>query len=97
MNKLYKAQHKQARKEGEKMNKTGKKYGLVTAISMVVGSVIGSGIFFKAESISRITGGNALAGICGWVIGGIIMLCCLLMFARLSSKYNSSCKLIYSL
>ena len=71
------------------MNKTGKKYGLVTAISMVVGSVIGSGIFFKAESISRITGGNALAGICGWVIGGIIMLCCLLMFARLSSKYNS--------
>ena len=28
-----------------------KKYGLFTAISMVVGTVIGSGVFFKAEKI----------------------------------------------
>ena len=30
-----------------------KKYGLFTAISMVVGIVIGSGVFFKAEKIDR--------------------------------------------
>ena len=35
-----------------------KKYGLFTAISMVVGIVIGSGVFFKAEKILNVTGGN---------------------------------------
>ena len=35
-----------------------KKYGLPTAICMVVGIVIGSGIFFKAEKILNATGGD---------------------------------------
>ena len=30
-------------------NELNKKYGLFTAISMVIGIVIGSGVFFKAE------------------------------------------------
>ena len=30
-------------------NKLKEKYGLFTAIAMVVGIVIGSGVFFKAE------------------------------------------------
>ena len=32
-------------------NKLEKRYGLLTAISMVVGIVIGSGVFFKAEVV----------------------------------------------
>jgi APA family basic amino acid/polyamine antiporter len=35
-----------------------KKYGLFTAISMVVGNVIGSGVFFKAEKILGVTAGT---------------------------------------
>ena len=35
-----------------------KKYGLSTAIAMVIGIVIGSGIFFKAEKILTATGGD---------------------------------------
>ena len=35
-----------------------KKYGLPTAICMVVGIVIGSGIFFKAEKILNAAGGD---------------------------------------
>ena len=39
-----------------------KKYGLPTAICMVVGIVIGSGIFFKAEKILNATGGDLRTG-----------------------------------
>jgi len=30
-----------------------KKYGLITAICMVVGIVVGSGVFFKAEAMLK--------------------------------------------
>ena len=43
----------------------GKKYGLPTAICMVVGIVIGSGVFFKAEKVLQATGGNMPLGIPG--------------------------------
>ena len=36
-------------------NTLKKRYGLITAICMVVGIVIGSGIFFKAQNILNIT------------------------------------------
>ena len=49
-----------------------KKYGLPTAICMVVGIVIGSGIFFKAEKILNATGGDLRTGILAWIIGGLI-------------------------
>ena len=32
-----------------------KKYGLITAICMVVGIVVGSGVFFKAQTILQKT------------------------------------------
>ena len=44
-------------------NQLEKKYGLITAISMVVGIVIGSGVFFKAEAVLKATGGNVVIGI----------------------------------
>jgi len=40
------------------MDKLQKRYGLLTAICMVVGIVIGSGVFFKAQTIRQKTGGN---------------------------------------
>lgn len=70
------------------MGELKKQYGLLTAISMVVGCVIGSGVFFKAETVSRVTGGNVGLGIAAWGIGGGVMLLCLLSFARLSSIYT---------
>ena len=47
-----------------------KRYGLITAICMVVGIVIGSGVFFKAEKILNATGGDLPLGILAWLIGG---------------------------
>jgi basic amino acid/polyamine antiporter, APA family len=65
-----------------------KRYGLITAMAMVVGIVIGSGVFFKAEKILASTGGNLPIGILAWVIGGIIMVSCAYTFAILATKYE---------
>lgn len=64
-----------------------KKYGLPTAIALVVGIVIGSGVFFKAEKILTATGGSLPLGILAWVIGGGIMIVCAYMFAILAGRY----------
>lgn len=69
-------------------NQLEKKYGLITAISMVVGIVIGSGVFFKAEKVLNLTGGNLSLGILAWVLGGIIMLSCAYTFSIMAQKYN---------
>lgn len=69
-------------------NKLERKYGLFTAICMVVGIVIGSGVFFKAQTILTKTGGNMPLGILAWAIGGAIMLACLLTFAFMGQKYE---------
>lgn len=65
-----------------------KKYGLATATAMVVGIVIGSGVFFKAEKILSATGGNLSIGILAWIIGGIIMIVCAYNFAVMATKYE---------
>lgn len=69
-------------------NKLQKKYGLFTAICMVVGIVIGSGVFFKAQTILQKTEGNMTLGILAWIIGGVIMMVCILAFANMAQKYE---------
>jgi APA family basic amino acid/polyamine antiporter len=68
-------------------NQLKKRYGLFTAICMVVGIVIGSGVFFKAQDILNYTGGNMLLGILAWIIGGIVMIICAFNFANFATKY----------
>ena len=69
-------------------NKLERKYGLFTAICMVVGIVIGSGVFFKAQTILTKTGGDMPMGILARSVGGIIMLVCLLTFSFMGQKYE---------
>ncbi len=65
-----------------------KKYGLLTAICTVVGTVIGSGVFFKAEKILTETGGNLPVGILAWIIGGLIMVSCAYAFSILATRHE---------
>lgn len=65
-----------------------KKYGLFTAISMVVGIVIGSGVFFKAEAVLTATGGNMPLGIAAWGIVGLIMIICSYAFATMATRHE---------
>lgn len=69
-------------------NKLERKYGLFTAICMVVGIVIGSGVFFKAQTILQKTNGNMPLGILAWIIGGLIMIFCVLAFASMAQKFE---------
>ncbi len=71
------------------MEKLQKRYGLPTAICMVVGTVIGSGVFFKAQNVLAATGGNMPIGILAWVITGFLMIICSLQFAMMATKYEN--------
>lgn len=65
-----------------------KRYGLPTAICMVVGIVIGSGVFFKAEKVLQATAGNMPLGILAWGIVGAIMIICSYVFATMATRYE---------
>ena len=62
------------------MKEETRKYGLSMSIAMVIGIVIGSGIFFKADDILTMTDGNVaigclvlMVGAFGIIFGGITM------------------------
>ena len=65
-----------------------KRYGLPTAICMVVGTVIGSGVFFKAQAVLEKTGGDMTIGILAWIITGLLMVVCSAMFAVMATRYQ---------
>ena len=71
--------------------KVKKQYGLWTGIAMVIGIVIGSGVFLKAGGVLSLSGGNLKISILAWFIGGIIMVAsgfCFAVFATRVTKYN---------
>lgn len=70
------------------MEQLKKKYGLFTAICMVVGIVIGSGIFFKTKDVLVAANGNALYTILAWIISGLIMVVIATTFAVMATKYE---------
>ena len=70
------------------MEKLSRRYGLPTAICMVVGTVIGSGVFFKAQNVLAATGGDMPLGIIAWVITGVLMILCSAQFAVMATKYQ---------
>ncbi len=65
-----------------------KRYGLPTAIAMVIGIVIGSGVFIKGGKVLALTHGNMLQGVLVVGIVGLICIICSLVFAELGSKYE---------
>ncbi len=72
----------------EQNQKLTQKYGLLTAIAMVIGIVIGSGVFFKGQNILNATNGNLAVGILAWIIGGAIMIICAITFAGFAMKFQ---------
>lgn len=63
-----------------------KTYGAFTAAAMVVGIVIGSGVFFKAEAVLTATGGDLVLGVLAWAAAGYVMLSCAAAFALLAVR-----------
>ena len=61
--------------------------GPVSATCIVVGAIIGVGIFFTPTSVARITGSGHLA-LWTWVAGGVVALLGALTFAELGGMYG---------
>ncbi len=73
------------------MEKVKKQYGLWTGIAMVIGIVIGSGVFLKAGGVLSLSGGDLKISILAWFVGGVIMVAsgfCFAVFATRITKYN---------
>ena len=61
-------------------------FGLATAISMIVGIVIGSGIFFKADDILLATGGNIALGLVLLCLGAAALIFGALSFSEFALR-----------
>ena len=68
----------------EKQRKLKKNLGVLSAIAMVVGCVIGAGVFFKPYAIYQATGGAPGMGMLAWIIGGLASIFGALTFAEVA-------------
>ncbi len=62
-----------------------KNLGFFSALTLVVGLVIGSGVFFKPHAIYTITGGAPGIGLLIWLLGGILSILGALTTAEVSA------------
>lgn len=72
------------------MGKLKEKYGLSVAIAMVVGVVIGSGVFYKADDVLSYTNGNLLLALLAWAGGAFAMIFGALTFAEFAMRYQTA-------
>ena len=72
----------------EENGKLHKKYGLPTAISMVIGTVIGSGVFFKASKVLAATNGDMTKSLITVIAVGFIMLVSAYVFSLLAARVD---------
>jgi len=73
------------------MENVKKRYGLWTGMAMVIGIVIGSGVFLKAGGVLKLAGGDLKIALLAWFVGGAIMITsgfCFAIFATRVTKYN---------
>ncbi len=61
-------------------------YGLLTTTTMIIGIVIGSGIFFKSDDVLSYTGGNVWLGVLVFCIGALSIIFGSLSIAELSIR-----------
>ncbi len=61
-------------------------YGLLTTTTMIIGIVIGSGIFFKSDDVLLSTGGNVWLGVLVFCIGALSIIFGSLTIAELSIR-----------
>lgn len=66
--------------------KTARKIGLITSISILVGSVVGIGIFFKNISVFKANGNYGTNVLIAWIIAAIISTCSAFCFGEASSS-----------
>ncbi len=72
------------------MAKLNEKYGLMTAMAVVFGTVVGSGIFFKADDVLKLTGGSITKALIAWTLGAMAMIFGALVFGEFAQRIQKS-------
>ncbi len=67
-----------------------KEYNFITTFSMVVGVIVGSGIFFKADDVLKATNGSILIGVIGFLIVGFGVLFGVQVISKYAKKTNAT-------
>ncbi|CAM9108641.1 APC family permease [Mycoplasma todarodis] len=65
--------------------KQGKKLGFFTSLTMLIGTVVGIGIFFKNHSVKAATHGDGVSWLLAWIIGGIIAAATAISFSEIGT------------
>ncbi len=73
----------------------GKQYGLITAIAMIVGVVIGSGIYFKVDDILNYAGGNVGLGMLIIALGSFAIVFGSLSISELAIRHSEAGGIFY--
>ena len=68
------------------MSRMEKRYGLMTTACLIIGAVIGSGIFFLNETVFAATGGMLWMAAAAWLLGGAIMFVMLWVWGQLAKE-----------
>lgn len=65
--------------------KSSKKIGFFASLAMLIGSVVGIGIFFKSHSILRTNDWSGIGTLISWIIGGLLSLTAAISFSEIGS------------
>lgn len=76
------------------MGVPSKKFGFFTASAMVVGIVIGSGVFKSAGDVLNASGGSLPLSIAAWLIGGLIIIISAYAFSIVALKNTEASGII---
>lgn len=69
--------------------KTAKKIGLFAAISILIGSIIGIGIFFKNNTVFQNNDNNAIGVLISWILASIISLATAYSFSEIGFNHRN--------
>lgn len=70
-------------------NKTQRKIGFFSALTILVGTMVGVGIFFKNNSISSIVEGNGISWLLSWILGALIAIFTALAYTEISTAKSN--------
>ena len=65
-----------------------RQYGFFTSMCIVIGFIVGTGIFWRPGRVLYESGGSVGLGVLAWIIGGLLISTCVYMFAVMATKYE---------
>ena len=71
-------------------NKARKQVGLITAVSMLIGSIIGSGIYFKNNNVFQTTNYSALSTGISWILASVLSMLLAFSFAEIGRIHTDT-------